>query len=176
MRRGTDRLTHRRPWPIYISPRLRLTRNVTSGTLEEQVAITFRLSRRRREMYTGHARLSVCLSVDAFPHYCISTLLHGPGCKLREWYELYTIGLICNSKPWTRQHCVISVTQLPFFEEDPNFGAWIGVFKPKSQNIKTKFGTVTHIDPLDTSPLTFRNFKSHRCRRQPFWKIRSDRK
>ena len=28
MRRGIDRQTHRRPWPIYISPRLRLTRNV----------------------------------------------------------------------------------------------------------------------------------------------------
>jgi len=29
-RRGTDRQTHRQPWPIYIWPRLRLTRNVTS--------------------------------------------------------------------------------------------------------------------------------------------------
>ena len=28
MRRGTDKQTHRRPWPIYISPRLCLTRNV----------------------------------------------------------------------------------------------------------------------------------------------------
>ena len=39
--------------------------------------ITFRVSRRRREMYIGHARdarLNVCLSVRpsvaAFPHYC----------------------------------------------------------------------------------------------------------
>jgi len=36
--------------------------------------ITFRVSRRRREMYCGHARLrvclSVCLSAAACPHYC----------------------------------------------------------------------------------------------------------
>ena len=30
MRRGTDRETHRRAWPIYISRRPRLTRNVTT--------------------------------------------------------------------------------------------------------------------------------------------------
>jgi len=28
MRRGTDRQTHKRPFPIYISPRLPLTRSV----------------------------------------------------------------------------------------------------------------------------------------------------
>jgi len=36
--------------------------------------ITFRVIRRRREIYTGHAPLcvcvSVCLSFAAFPHYC----------------------------------------------------------------------------------------------------------
>jgi len=34
--------------------------------------ITFRVSRRRREMYCGHARLcvSVCLCAAACPHYC----------------------------------------------------------------------------------------------------------
>jgi len=40
--------------------------------------ITFRLSRRPREMYCGHARLSVCLSVRGR----MPTLLHGPGCNL----------------------------------------------------------------------------------------------
>ena len=30
----TDRQTHRRPWPIYIAPRLRLTRNVTNNLAE----------------------------------------------------------------------------------------------------------------------------------------------
>ena len=39
------------------------------------VTVTFCVSRRRREMYTGHGRLCVCLSViclslAAFPHYC----------------------------------------------------------------------------------------------------------
>jgi len=36
------------------------------------VVITFRVSRRRREMYCGQARLclSVCLSAAACPHYC----------------------------------------------------------------------------------------------------------
>jgi len=32
--------------------------------------ITFRVSHRRREMYIGHARLYVCLSLAACPHYC----------------------------------------------------------------------------------------------------------
>ena len=35
----------------------------------------------RGEMYITHGRLCVCLSV---PRH-IPTLLHGPGCKLREW-------------------------------------------------------------------------------------------
>jgi len=30
--------------------------------------VTFRISRRRREMYCGHARLCVCLSVCQRPH------------------------------------------------------------------------------------------------------------
>jgi len=32
-----DRQTHRRRWPIYISPRLRLTRNVTSSYVKNSV-------------------------------------------------------------------------------------------------------------------------------------------
>jgi len=32
--------------------------------------ITLRVSRRRREMYTGHGRLCVCVSLAAFAHYC----------------------------------------------------------------------------------------------------------
>ena len=45
------------------------------------VLITFRVSRRRREMYSGQARLCVCVCVSV----CLSvrgrtpTLLHGPG-------------------------------------------------------------------------------------------------
>jgi len=37
--------------------------------------VTFRVRRRRREMYIGHASLSVCVSVclslATFPHYCM---------------------------------------------------------------------------------------------------------
>jgi len=47
-----------------------------------QRIITFRVSCRRREMYSGHARLCVCLSVRGR----MPTLLHGPGCNLGEWY------------------------------------------------------------------------------------------
>jgi len=32
--------------------------------------VTFRVSRRRREMYSGHASLCVCLSAAACPHHC----------------------------------------------------------------------------------------------------------
>ena len=39
--------------------------------------ITFRMSRRRREMYIGHVRLCVCLSV----RHPMPTLLHGLGCN-----------------------------------------------------------------------------------------------
>jgi len=39
-------------------------------------AITFRVSRRRREMYCGHARL--CVSVCGR----MPTLLHGPGSRI----------------------------------------------------------------------------------------------
>ena len=47
--------------------------------------ITFRVSRRRREIRIGHARLSVCVSVYLFVCLVrrrIPTLLHGPGCNL----------------------------------------------------------------------------------------------
>ena len=40
--------------------------------------ITFCVSRRRRKMYCGHARLCVCVSVRGRT----PTLLHGPGCNL----------------------------------------------------------------------------------------------
>ena len=47
--------------------------------------IIFRVSRRRREMYSGHACLSVCLSVCVSVRGRMPTLLHGPGCNLGEW-------------------------------------------------------------------------------------------
>jgi len=57
--------------------------------------ITFRVSRRRRAMYSGHARLCVCM----FVRRRIPALLHWPGCKSEEWERvpcLCTIGQICN--------------------------------------------------------------------------------
>jgi len=39
--------------------------------------VTFRMSRRPREMYCGHARLCVCLSTAACLHYCVA-----------EWYGM----------------------------------------------------------------------------------------
>jgi len=67
--------------------------------------ITFRVSRRRREVYIGHARLSVCLSVRGR----MPTLLHtvhrlgcnvgnGRGCPLvmQYWADLQSVhGLRC---------------------------------------------------------------------------------
>jgi len=46
-----------------------------------EASILLRVSRRRREMYSGHGRLCVCASVPRR----IPTLLHGLGYKLVEW-------------------------------------------------------------------------------------------
>jgi len=60
---------------------------LTRSHLSSNPVITFRVSRRRREMYCGHARLCVCLSVCVFVSVRgrMPTLLHGPGCNLGEW-------------------------------------------------------------------------------------------
>jgi len=50
-------------------------------TISRTALVTFRVSRRRREMYCGHARLCVCVTVRGRT----PTLLHGPGCNLVEW-------------------------------------------------------------------------------------------
>ena len=57
--------------------------------------ITFRVSRRRRKMYCGHPRLSVCLSAAARPHYCTDpdvTWGSGRACPLvvHYWADLQT--------------------------------------------------------------------------------------
>jgi len=49
-----------------------------------QRIITFRVSCRRREMYSGHARL--CVMPVCHVRGRMPTLLHGPGCNLGEWY------------------------------------------------------------------------------------------
>ena len=47
--------------------------------------ITFCVSRRRRKMYCGHARLCVCVCVCLCVRGRTPTLLHGPGCNLGAW-------------------------------------------------------------------------------------------
>jgi len=47
---------------------------------------TFRVSCRRREIYSYHGRLYVCVSVCLSVPRRIPTLLRGPGCNFREWY------------------------------------------------------------------------------------------
>jgi len=65
------------------------------------VFITFRVSRRPREMYCGHARLCVCLSTAACLHYCTDpdvTWRSGRGCPLvvHCWADLQSVhGLRC---------------------------------------------------------------------------------
>ena len=63
--------------------------------------VTFRVSRTPREMYCGHARLCVCLSAAACPHYCTDpdvTWRSGRGCPLvvHYWADLKSVhGLHC---------------------------------------------------------------------------------
>ena len=63
--------------------------------------VTFCVSRRRRKMYCGHARLCVCLSAAVRPHYCSDpdvTWGHGRGCPLvvHYWADLQSgHGLRC---------------------------------------------------------------------------------
>jgi len=58
--------------------------------------ITFRVSRRRREMYCRHTRLCVCLSAAACSHYCTDadvTWGSGRGCPLvvHYWADLQSV-------------------------------------------------------------------------------------
>jgi len=58
---------------------------ITETTVNSLHFASYRVSRRRREMYCGHARLCVCLSAAACPHYCTDpdvTLGSGRGCPL----------------------------------------------------------------------------------------------
>ena len=49
------------------------------------ILVTFCVSRRRRKMYCGHARLCVCVCVCLSVRGRTPTLLHGPGCNLGAW-------------------------------------------------------------------------------------------
>jgi len=66
-----------------------------------RLLLHFASSRRRREMYCGHARLCVCLSAAACPHYYTDpdvTWRSGRGCPLvvHYWADLQLVhGLRC---------------------------------------------------------------------------------
>jgi len=78
--------------------------------------ITFRVSRRPREMYCGHARLCVCLSACPRPHAYMPTCKDpdvtwrtGRGCPLvvHCWADLQSVhGLRCYGKLATLWKCV----------------------------------------------------------------------
>jgi len=58
--------------------------------------VTFGVRHSRGEMYIGHGRLCVCLSLAAFSHYCMDpnvTWENGRGCPLVVYSR---IGRICN--------------------------------------------------------------------------------
>jgi len=61
--------------------------NLIVTDAEYMLLITFRVSRKRRKMYIGHARLCVCVCVSlCLPvRRRILTLLHAPGCNLGVW-------------------------------------------------------------------------------------------
>jgi len=86
---------------------------VTSARQPSMKFITFRVSRRRREMYCGRAHLCVCACLSVRGR--MPTLLHGPGCNLGSgrrcplvvhyWADLQSVhGLRCygNITPRTR--------------------------------------------------------------------------
>jgi len=60
------------------------------------LVITFRVRRSRGEIYIGHGRLCVCLSLAAFPHYCTDPDVswgNGKGCPLvvHYWADLQSV-------------------------------------------------------------------------------------
>jgi len=60
------------------------------------IIITFCVSRRRRKMYCGHIRASVCLSAAVRPRYCTDpdvTWGRGRGCTLvvQYWADLQLV-------------------------------------------------------------------------------------
>ena len=72
--------------PIY-DGRLRTSRMCV---ISNSLLFTFRVSRRPREMYCGHARLCVCLSAAACLHHCTDpdvTWGSGRGCPLVVHYR-----------------------------------------------------------------------------------------
>ena len=98
---ATSRVASQRPLPLLPLSGF-LFHFLSSRPLPYDYSIvTFCVSRRRRKMYCGHARLSVCLSAAVRPHYCTDpdvTWGHVRGCPLvvHYWADLQSgHGLRC---------------------------------------------------------------------------------
>jgi len=91
---------------------------VHSGLFITLYLNTLRVSRRRCEMYIGHARLCVCLSLASLPHYCTNpdvTWRSGSGYPLvvHYWTDLQSVhGSRCYdniAQTWIISKCLYSL-------------------------------------------------------------------
>ena len=55
--------------PVFCSETSEPTRSNLASHADFIRLVTFRVSRSRGEIYIGHSRMYVCLSLAAFPHY-----------------------------------------------------------------------------------------------------------
>jgi len=74
---------------VYCTQRLQFVSCSNIAMTDWMIVVTFRLSRRRREMYCGHARLCVCVCVCmcVSVRYRMPTLLHGQDVTWRSGRE-----------------------------------------------------------------------------------------
>ena len=92
--------------------------------------ITFCVSRRRRKMYCGHARLRVYLSAAIRPHYCTDpdvTWGHGRGCPLvvHYWADLqFGHGLHCYGN--ITRTLVNKLASIPRYDDIVRTAGWAG--------------------------------------------------
>jgi len=97
MRQGTDRQTHIQPWPLYISPRLHLTQNVTS-TCSDHIDYTIsRYWSRIRRAYDIVAAIYRTISVQ----YRARTHVSRVRCSHTQRRRLCLIAVACRAhRPW----------------------------------------------------------------------------
>jgi len=84
-KRYTKRLPLPLPLDCILIDTVCLITSYCFGKLLTQCLITFCVSRRRRKMYCGHARLCVCVCVCVSFRGRMPTALHRPGCNLGKW-------------------------------------------------------------------------------------------
>ena len=78
--------------PSHLFPQFGITVHIHIGN----VFVTFHVRRSQNEMYIGHSRLCVCLSLAAFPHCCTDpdvTWGNGRGCPIvvHYWADLQSV-------------------------------------------------------------------------------------